>query len=148
MQIPQQQPRNGGLVWTGLNPVKYISESNDVGVEALFLFCFFSFNQKPVTLFQFHCSFLRTGTGLEMEAEFVNPELTGLLYAGSRHKQESNVQWIQSQHKHVDKRGTSTWNNSHIYSGLTTKSFSSSVGGGLPSGHSAQTAKKRGNNKK
>lgn len=62
----------------------------------------------------------------------------------------SNMQWTRSQHKHVDKSGTqctSTCNNSHIYSGFTTTSFCSSVGGGLPRGHSVQTTKKKGNNK-
>lgn len=42
-----------------------------MGVEAFF------FNQQPVTLFEFYCSFLRVGTGLEMEAEFTKPELKG-----------------------------------------------------------------------
>lgn len=66
-------PTMGVFVWTGFDPVKYILASNDVGVKAFFFF----FYQLPVTLFEFYCCFLRTGTGLEMEAEFMNPELRG-----------------------------------------------------------------------
>lgn len=67
------------FVWTGFYPVKYILVSNDVGVEALF-------NHQPATLFELLCSFLRIGTGLEMEVEFMNFGLRMLLYASGRQK--------------------------------------------------------------
>lgn len=68
----------GVFVWTGFDPVKYILESNEVGVEAFFISIYlFILNQQPVPLFQFYCIFQRTGTGLEMEAQFMNPELKG-----------------------------------------------------------------------
>lgn len=62
-----------------------------------FLFFFF-FNRQPVTLFEFYCSFLRVGTGLEMEAEFMNPELKGggyCMLVTDRNK-NSVRDWIQS----------------------------------------------------
>lgn len=115
---------------------------------------FYFFNRQPVTLFEFYCSFLRVGTGLEMEAEFTNPELKGgvtvcwwqtetrIQYAiGSRALVVSaQIHW-QTQHSvlvlaacsksfcHVVwKDCSSTCNNKHINSGFTTKSLYSSVG--------------------
>lgn len=70
MQTPQQQPHNEDFVWTGFHPVKY---SPTMWAKELFFF-----NQQPVTLFEFYCSFLRIGTGLEIEAEFTNTELRGV----------------------------------------------------------------------
>lgn len=105
---------------------------------------FFFFNQQPVTLFEFYCSFLRFGTGLEMEAEFTNPELRGLLYAASRFSERLSQNagsvntntlakttpcfCFKSLCRAEYKEWWSTCNNSHINSGFTIKSLYSSVG--------------------
>lgn len=71
------------FVWIGFYPIKFslcISVSNGVGVEALI-------NQQPATLSELLCSFLRIGTGLEMEVKFMNFGLRMLLYARGRHKE-------------------------------------------------------------
>ncbi len=70
------------FVWTGFYPVMftlYILVSNGVGVEALI-------NQQPATPSELLCSFLRTGTGVEMEVKFMNFGLRMLLYVSGRQK--------------------------------------------------------------
>lgn len=77
-KITATTPKCGSLCGlAGFYPVKYIFMSKNVGVEALF-------NQQPATPFGLLCSFLRIGTGLEVEVEFMNFGLRIVLYASGR----------------------------------------------------------------
>lgn len=70
-------PCNGGLCLDRVWSSEVYFRVQWCGRRSFFSFFLFLFNQQPLTLFEFYCSFLRTGTGLEIEAEFRNPESRG-----------------------------------------------------------------------
>lgn len=84
------------FVWIGFYQIMftlYILVSNGVGVEALI-------NQQSATLSELLCSFLRIGTGLEMEVKFMNPGLRMLLNGSGRQKVQFRYKRLNREWRH------------------------------------------------